>query len=194
MLRTHLAWQNKPLRSADSTTFIPWLQDRGSLTARLQTKGRFTLRLQQQSLGTPTHEDARALNIQPNKLAWIREVVLLCDEIPLVFAHTVLPYRPRGPMTGWMARLGDRSLGALLFSRAGFKRGAIECKRLDHRHRLFQPAIAGIQMINKPPSKLWARRSRFVFGAQTVLVTEIFSPNVGFNSREKQRHKKINRY
>ena len=194
MPRTHLAWQNKPLRSADSTALIPWLQDRGSLTARLQARGRFTLRLQRQNLGIPTREDAKALNIRPNKLAWIREVVLICDGIPLVFAHTVLPYRPHGPMTGWLARLGNKSLGALLFSRAGFKRGAFECKRLDHRHRLFLPAITAIQTTNEPPSNLWARRSRFEFGAQNVLVTEVFSPKMSSNSRKNQGYQKINRY
>jgi len=184
MLRKQTAWQNKLLRNAENNALIPWLQDRGSLTARLQSRGQFALRLRKQNLGIPTFEDARALNIQPNKLAWIREVVLLCDGTPLVFAHTVLPYRPHGPLTGWLARLGNRSLGALLFSRAGFKRGTIECQRLDQRHRLFQPAIAAMHMTKQPPSNLWARRSRFVFGTQSVLVTEIFSPNLSLNSQQ----------
>ena len=182
MLSKRIVWRNKPLRNSESTAFIPWLQDRGSLTAQLQARGNFTLLLRHQNLDMPTRDEARALNIQPNTMALIREVVLICDGTPLVFAHTVLPRRPRGSVTGWLARMGSYSLGALLFSHAGFKRGVIECKRLNHHHKLYLSAREALHVKPDPRIHLWARRSRFTFGTQTLLVTEIFSPVLRVNS------------
>ncbi len=174
--KKRLAWRPRVLRSADSIPFKSWLRDRSSLTARLQRRGTFAVRLLRQGLGMPTGDEALALGIKRKRLVWVREVALLCDGAPLVFAHTVLPRRPRGPVTGWLARLGTRSLGALLFAHPGFSRAVINCKRLDHRHPLFRPAVDAMQLAASPPPILWARRSLFTFGRQTVLVTEIYSP------------------
>jgi len=191
--RKQIAWRAKSQRNTETIPFIPWLQDRGSLTTQLQARGKFAVRLLRQGIGTPARDEAAALGIKPKRVAWVREVALHCDGKPLVFAHTILPYRPRGPMTGWLARLGNRSLGALLFSHTGFKRGQLECKRLDHRHTLFQPAINAMQPLATPPVTLWARRSRFLFGTQAVLVTEVFSPALRFDSRPEKVPEKINR-
>jgi len=94
----------------------------------------------------------------------------------VVFAHTVLPCRPRGPLTRWLARLGERSLGALLFAHVGFSRGPMKFRRLDRRHALFVPAVQALHFPDGAPQTLWARRSQFGFGGQSVLVTEVFSP------------------
>lgn len=171
-------WRCKPLRDTDSRSFMPWLLDRGSLTSLIQARGKFEVRLLRQGLECPTLDEASVLHIATDQLAWVREVALYCDGKPLVFAHTVLPYRPRGPLTGWLARLGNRSLGALLFSHARFSRGELECKRLDRRHALFRPASETMHLKTAPPTSLWARRSMFFYGVQEVLVTEIFSPDL----------------
>ncbi len=136
------------------------------------------MRLLRQCLAMPTFDEATALGIKSNKLVWLREVALLCNEEPVVFAHTILPYRPRGPVSGWLARLGNQSLGAMLFAHPGFSRGAIYCKQLDFRHALFRPAVDAMQLKDHLPVSLWARRSQFTFGPQSVLVTEIFSPHL----------------
>lgn len=172
------AWHSRLLRTPDNVSFVPWLRDRGSLTARIQARGRFAVRVLRQGLALPTADEARLLEIEPRVLAWIREVALLCDKRVVVFAHTVLPYRPCGPLQVWLARLGDRSLGALLFSHPGFRRGKISFKRLDGHHPLFVPALAALQLDGPAAANLWARRSHFRFGAQSVLVTEVFSPQV----------------
>jgi chorismate--pyruvate lyase len=83
-----------------------------------------------------------------------------------------LPCHPRGPLTRWLARIGTRSLGSLLFADPGFSRGEIHCRRLDQRHPLFLQAI---EVLGGAPKHLWARRSLFRFGQQSVLVTEVYS-------------------
>jgi len=175
------AWQSKQIHSAEYRYFASWLCDRRSLTARLQARGSFAVRSLRQGLATPTFDEAVFLGIKPGRLAWVREVALLCNGKPVVFAHTVLPWRPRGPLTGWLARLGNRSLGALVFADAGFKRGELHSRRLDQRHELFHAAIDAMQLSDDAPKTLWARRSRFSYGAQSTLVTEVFSPTLGEN-------------
>lgn len=152
--------------------YIPWLRDCGSLTARIQARGIFSVRLLRQEMALPTRDEAAELGINAGRLAWVREVALLCDGEVVAFAHTVLPCRPRGSVTRWLAGLGSRSLGTLLFSHAGFSRGEFKFRRLDVRHPLFQSAI---EVIGEPAKTLWARRSLFHFGRQSVLVTEVYS-------------------
>lgn len=172
------AWRATLLRTADNTVLRDWLRDRGSLTARLQSRGDFSLRVLSQRLCRPTADEAAMLGIEPQVLARVREVALSCDGQLVVFAHTVLPYRPRGVLTVWLARLGARSLGALLFSHVGCRRGAMQFRRIDHRHALFAHAQAVLSACDHTSRTLWARRSYFSFGAQSVLVTEVFSARV----------------
>ena len=174
--RSRFSWRLKQARRPDFDDLRNWLFHKGSLTARLQAKGQFRLRLLTQRLEAPTPDEAAELAIGRKRLARTREVVLHLDGVPVVFAHTVLPTDPAGPVTRWLARLGGRSLGSMLFSHPGFKRGPIACKRLDKRHPLHQRAIDALQLGGN--ADLWARRSAFHFGAQTILVTEVFLPTI----------------
>lgn len=171
-------WCKRTLRTTGNTDFRPWLTDRGSLTGRLQALGSFSVVLLNQRLATPIDDEAAELGLGRTQLAWIREVALFLDGQPVVFAHTVLPRHPRGPMIRWLERLGNRSLGALLFAHPRFLRGPLAARRLDRRHALYTPSIAALQLPDVPPPALWARRSRFSFGEQSILVTEVFSPAV----------------
>ena len=166
-----------------------WLQDRGSLTQRLQSMGCFSISVIKQKLARPTIDEAAALGLSCKGMLWVREVALRCDGAPVVFAHTVLTRQPRGPLTGWLQRLGERSLGALLFSHVGFSRGIIEYKRINVRHELFHPAVRAMQL-GTSTQALWARRSRFSFGLQSVLVTEIFSPALNYAKPNTNVHNK----
>ena len=170
-----MRWRAKPLRHAVSRELQDWLTDPGSLTARLQARGRFAVHLLRQTMDRPTADEAAALALAPRIRVQVREVALHCDGESLVFAHTVLPRLPRGPFNRWLARLGERSLGALLFAHPGFARGPLTCCRITPRHPLYARAVAGLELA-VPPRELWARRSSFAFAAQRVLVTEIFHP------------------
>jgi chorismate--pyruvate lyase len=91
------------------------------------------------------------------------------------YQHSWGVARPaRGLLSHWLAGLGVRSLGSLLFAHPGFVRGEIEYLRLDSRHPLFQ-RVARIAL---PEETLWARRSLHQLGKQAVLVTEVFLPAI----------------
>ena len=108
------------------------------------------------------------------RLAWVREVVLECDGVPVIFAHSVLSTALNGRLTRWLAGLGSRSLGSLLFSFPGFKRGQLEFLRLDARHPLYR--LAAPWAAGAP--QLWARRSEHRLGRQVLCVTEVFLPAI----------------
>jgi chorismate--pyruvate lyase len=171
--RAKYAWRKGLPGHLENPPIARWLHDRGSLSARLKAHGRFVVRVLAQGLSAPTLDEAAVLGIRRQQRVWVREVALYCDDKAFVFARSVLPRRPRGPLTGWLARLGNRSLGTLLFAHPRFSRGDIFCKRLDRRHALFQRARDPLQLA---VPVLWARRSRFSYGAQSVLLSEIFSP------------------
>ncbi|MBS1190068.1 MAG: chorismate lyase [Rhodocyclaceae bacterium] len=168
-------WRSRLFPAPADRRLASWLTEPGSLTARCQAaSGHFRIRLLSQGSGRPLPDEAAAVGMQRRQRAWVREVLLECDGVPVIYAHTILPRAPRGRLAGWLAGLGSRSLGSLLFAHPGFARGAIEFRRLDRRHPLYGRAdrCAG----KGDAIQLWARRSAHRLGGQTVLVTEVFLP------------------
>jgi len=166
----HGDWRSSFGGGAPAGQLRDWLSEPDSLTARCQSLSRvFRIRVLQQALERPLADESAARGKRR-----IRDVLLECDGIPVIFAHTTLLTATNGRLTRWLSRLGSRSLGSLLFSRPGFRRGAIEFCRLDHRHPLYRRAAA----LAPVSATLWARRSRHRLGQQEVLVTEVFLPAI----------------
>ncbi|AXS79248.1 chorismate lyase [Dechloromonas sp. HYN0024] len=167
-------WRSCLSGGAIDAALASWLREPGSLTARCQRHCRqFRVRLLRYEKGWPLADEGLSMNLS-RQPAWIREVVLTCDGVPVIFAHTTLATAGRGRLSRWLARLGSQSLGSLLFSHPGFHRGAIEFRRLDRRHPLYQRAA----VLGAVSDTLWARRSLHRLCGQQVLVTEVFLPAV----------------
>lgn len=129
-----------------------------------------------QRLACPHRDEAALLGLRAGELAWLREVVLLADGAPVVYARSVLPRRNlRG---GWrlFAGIGNRPLGAALFSDPRIVREPLRTRRLaprDARHRRLLRALpCGCE------SDLWARRSVFALRGRALLVCEVFLPGI----------------
>lgn len=141
-----------------------WLQVEGSLTRALQLRcqQRFHVDVLAEGYGRPTREEALTLGVPLRQRVWIREVQLCGDNQPWVLARTVIP---RSTLVGKARRLrhlGNRPLGAFLFSQPEWQRGAFQvglCARNDIKR---EPAVA--------------RRSRFHCGEHELLVGEYFLP------------------
>lgn len=170
-------WRPRLIQDGDNRPFVSWLCEPGSLTARCLAASRcFRVRLLHYGVRTPLPDEAAFFRLRSGQPAWGREVLLECDGVPVIFAHTVLPLRPAGRLTRWLAGLGSRSLGSLLFAYPGFSRGDIEFLRLDRRHPLFRRALAATGLSGV--RELWARRSAHSLAGQQVLVTEVFLPAI----------------
>ncbi len=123
----------------------------------------------------PLDDEARVLNIETYQTALTREVVLEGNGKPVVFAHSVLPRASlRGDWSG-LSHLGNKPLGAALFANPKVKRTSLTYKKLSCHHPLYQ-RVAKHEA--KLPDSLWARRSMFSLDCASILVTEIFLPQI----------------
>lgn len=154
-----------------------WLLDAGSLTQRLRQAcaGRFRVRVLRQEWARPSRDEARVLKLRLEAWAWIREVQLLGDDQPWVFARTLIPARTLRGRGRRLTRLGTKPLGAVLFADPGVRRGPVEIARVLAGQRLHRRAFAGFA---EPPDAIWGRRSVFRIDGHPLLVCEIFLPDL----------------
>jgi chorismate lyase len=156
-----------------------WLIDQGSLTARLQrcvdSFSVLPLKSKPAKVGV---DECKVLGIHPKRNHFVREVLLMSDATPLVFAHSVLSGQTRGCAL-FMTKLGNRPLGASLFKNPSICRGPIQYRKLAH-HDLLRKEASRHQI--QLPKGIWARRSVFYLSTsaqkERILVTEIFLPSV----------------
>jgi chorismate--pyruvate lyase len=150
-----------------------WLFDRGSLTTRLTghcdefsvvvlNSGDATISAQEQQLFSDV---TMPLNC--------REVLLLCDGIPQVYARSLIPSQALEQSNLGLRQLGNNSLGQILFQTPHAQRGVIEVARFDRQSSVAKLA----EQLNLTVSHdLWGRRSLFTLQQCSLLVSEIFLP------------------
>lgn len=149
-----------------------WLLDPASLTQRLQSVcGEFRVEVLQSAWLRPSHDELRTLGLRADQRALVREVYLLCDGRPWVFARTVIPRETLSGKYRRLTYLGSRSLGAVLFSDKTMRREEVHVAHLAPMHALY--ARAAHRLVHKPPG-LWGRRSLFYLRGRPLLLSEIF--------------------
>jgi chorismate--pyruvate lyase len=142
-----------------------WLTLEGSLTRALQLRCQedFRVEILQEGWALPQREEALTLGIAHRQLAWIREVCLCGDDQPWVLARTVIPQNTLQGHGRRLQHLGNRPLGAWLFSQPEWARGPFETGLCQRQH---------------PEQPAAARRSRFSNGQRALLVSEYFLPKL----------------
>ena len=99
-------------------------------------------------------------------IAQVREVILWCDDKPIVYAQSWLPEQTIIDLRA-LADVGERPLGDIIFQQPGLVRGSIEVSEID----LALPQLALKQ-------RCWARRSVFSLQQHPLLVSEVFLPAI----------------
>lgn len=146
-----------------------WLTDNASLTGLLIASGRGEFRVQRlfQGWETPLPSERRLLELPQRQLSLVREVVLLLDDNPVVFARSIFPFSSLVGELAHLRRLQSRSLGAILFRHPGMHRHPFELALMpggsDYLPMLFR---------QNPPA--WGRRCRFETGGKKLMVSEVF--------------------
>ena len=178
---------------------LSWLSDNNSLTQRLieHCSGVFEVRVKGQRWKAPLLSESRLLGLRAGEYAMVREVELLCNGIPHVFARTLIPKSSLTGRANHLQGLGSKPLGALLFSDPTTRRSVIEYARLLANHRLYQWAMSSMREIDREMdgemdgemdraigSELWGRRTLFCYAGKPLLVNEIFLPAI---SEHKQQ-------
>ncbi len=156
---------------------IDWLLDAGSLTDRLKQAcpGCFSVRVLDEGWQRPRLDEAQILNMPKSTVGWVRQVQLLCDGEPWVFARTIIPARTLTGPQRQLTHLGSRPLGAFLFADPGMRRGPVELASILPGQAMFTCATGNLA---RSPAQIWGRRSVFRVGGKPLLVTEVFLPAI----------------
>lgn len=153
----------------------PWLHDHGSLTRRIQQRCRhFAVRPVRSGLARIAWDESAVLGLAPRQLAYSREVFLVADGEAVVFAHSACAMQHLHGAWAALGGLGNRPLGAMLFTHPLVERRPLRFKSLRAHHPLYQSAATAGPM----PHTLWARRSLFYLHGAPLLVTEVFLPSI----------------
>lgn len=154
-----------------------WLTDDHSLTARIRARCvEFSLRVLSQGKGAVLADEAAALGIHCHGALWHREVMLLADGEPVVFARSLVGATAIPADWHLLRQLGGRPLAAVLFDDPRVRRSPLEAARLDRRDARWLRAASALGRDDLPP--LWARRSAFYRRGTPLLITEIFLPGI----------------
>ena len=166
-------WLKKPICSSG---LRPWLVDSASLTARLKARyTHFSVKPVSFKNAKSLMGEAALLGLKANQRALIREVLLIGNQQPVVFAHSVLPRAALRGAWNKLGNLGNKPLGATLFANPKVKRTPLEYKKLPRHHPISMRVAEHMQI---SPKQLWARRSVFSLNCAKILVTEVFLPNL----------------
>jgi len=171
--RTKDAWLRKPMLSGD---YRKWLVHEGSLTLRLQSRYQdFCVKPLMVAYTKANQDEIFPLNINCRERVLIRNVFLIGQQAPVVFAHSVIPNEILFGRWRGLKYLGAKPLGASLFSNPKVQRTTLNYKKIGKNHPLYQELK---KYFPETTSSLWARRSVFKFQRANIMVTEVFLPNI----------------
>jgi chorismate--pyruvate lyase len=156
-----------------------WMASSGSLTARLMAHSdAFRVQRLHQHGAVCLADEAAALGLARPGRVWEREVLLRCDDTPVVFAHTVVTSTSTASDWPLFSALGEKSLGSTLFYDPLVARGSLEFARLRAGHPLVQRARAALGGAPDAAAVYYARRCLYRRRQGWLLVTEVFLPSV----------------
>jgi len=154
-----------------------WLADQMSLTMKLKSRcASFRVQRLWQRQAIALQDEFTMLALPKRQRVREREVILRCDERPVVYAHTVVPLSATAADWPFFGGLGERSLGTTLFGDPHVRRGRLEFARLGPRHVLVRRARAVLGLAL--PQPVFARRCLYQRNRGLLLVTEVFLPAI----------------
>lgn len=136
-----------------------WLSDAGSLTQLIANKTQSTVSVEVLNDNNQNLlKDEALLFDKPLNRCRIREVYLCVNEVPVVFARSILPTSSSTGINRDVLQLGSKPLGEVLF-----KKGKA-------------PIL--LRQITEVPGLGWGRRSLYQLRGHPILITEFFMPEL----------------
>lgn len=122
----------------------------------------------------PHADDAKYLQLDPAEDIISRVVVMLSDDIPVLYARTAIPKEVIENTGDELLKLDSRPIGEILFTDPNMKRSEFELALLKAGDDGYEEA-SNASGIRAP--ELWARRSQFELPNKgTIAITETFLP------------------
>ncbi len=176
--RSRAIWHGHVNGSLAPPELRHWLTDRVSLSVKLiahSTRFRVQRLAQRRALCLP--DEAREIGLARPMMIQEREVLLVCDGVPAVYAHTAVPLVADASDWPFFGSLGERSLGTMLFGDPLVRRGPLRYARLPSAHPLHVRAAEATD--GMPDGEgLFGRRCLFSRKRGVLLVTEVFLPAI----------------
>ncbi|TRX55194.1 chorismate--pyruvate lyase family protein [Thalassomonas sp. M1454] len=161
-------------QAPNSQPLNDWLLDPKSLTARLKNQcNEFKVKVIGQRVEPCSSSEANN-NIKEGESVLIREVILICDDIPQVFARSLLPLNSLTGEQQALANLGEQPLGQVLFNNPKLHREVLEVARIKPSQRVCELASTLNLSVEHD---LWGRRSIFTIEGKPLMVAEVFLPS-----------------
>jgi chorismate--pyruvate lyase len=185
-MTAHAHWFDHPNAVQAGPLLRAWLSDPGSMTFKLRARCE-QLRVQRlrQHSGNALADECAMLALRARDPVEQRDVILHCDGAPVLFGHTVTPLASAAAWP-FFRRLGNRPLGASLFTDPLVTRAPIQYARLHVAHPLVRrlsqalalarPQWTSAQLQQYLQLPLYARRSLFRRHGSLMLVTDVFLP------------------
>ncbi len=163
-------------RVTPSTKIQSWLSTKESLTQRLrQHCPAVQVLVLSEKTERPLLDETIALGMPPNDQAWIRSVLLQCEDQNWIYARTVIPnLTPESPWTS-LQNLGNKPLGEVLFELPSIQRTPFE---FTSQALSSWPYLSEQLKAEESQGKCYARRSTFTQKGAPLLLTEVFLPGL----------------
>ena len=155
------SWKNfESIESKISKNEIrSWLLENGPITKRIKKNGSFKLQLIQDELSFIEQEDADFIDCTSNEIK-LREVILFCNDEPIVFAQTIIPVETISKGLEQLGNLGNKPLGDILFEKDIFTKDKVVYALFKNESGIY-----------------WGRKAKYLVKGFKFSVMEVFLIN-----------------
>lgn len=150
-------------------TLKSWLCESGSLTKRLKSvSDSFSVEVLNETVVPASDIDQTILQCAGK--VHVREVLLCCNNQPMVYAQSWIPLTEKQHMD--LCHLGSKPLGEVIFDDPQLQRCDLHLAQFDQIEQM-QHLMKSLSL---NPAPTWGRRSCFELTGQTIMVCEVFLP------------------
>ena len=133
-----------------------WLIEKGPITKRIKSKESFKLNLIKDEICSVDDSEKKFLEESSDKIK-VREVILMGNNIPRVYAKSLIPIRTIENGFSRLGELGTKPLGDILFEKEIFKKTNVVYAQFQDQDSIF-----------------WGRKTKYIVKNMPLSVMEVF--------------------
>ena len=136
-----------------------WLIEKGPITKRIKSEESFKLNLIKDEISAVDDSEKKFLKETSDKIK-VREVILMGNNIPRVYARSLIPIRTIENGFSKLGELGTKPLGDILFETEIFKKTDVVYAQFQDKDSIF-----------------WGRKTKYIVKNMPLSVMEVFLIN-----------------
>tara|TARA_B000000477_G_C6080048_1_gene222749 strand:+ start:119 stop:622 length:504 start_codon:yes stop_codon:yes gene_type:complete len=136
-----------------------WLVEKGPITKRIKSEESFQLNLLKDEISYVEDVEKEFLDVISNNIK-VREVILMGNNIPRVYAKSLIPIRTIDEGFSKLGKLGTKPLGDILFEKEIFKKTDMVYAQFQNKDSIF-----------------WGRKTKYLVKNMPLSVMEVFLIN-----------------